>query len=197
MVTDSQPASSRVVNDLQSTIESQQRQNAREIVSEEYTNIKWENGTGVWYLKFQDSRCIWTYCLLEGKLIYASRRCSCKKSTTETTKLMNGWTNNSPLKEIVFKAIHIIPSLLLQKPTKHLKQKTAWKHRRKELIDGSMEILTNFYLRSKQFNHIYTTSANQITLVNCLRTLLYWWKKEMSMVRWNYWQVIFPMVYLF
>ena len=58
MVYNSQPASSRVANNLQSTIESQQHQNAREIVSEEYTNIKWENGTGVWYLKFQDSRCI-------------------------------------------------------------------------------------------------------------------------------------------
>ena len=39
IVTDSQPASS--ANDLQSTTESQQRQNVREIVSEEYTNIKW------------------------------------------------------------------------------------------------------------------------------------------------------------
>ena len=41
IVTDSQPASSRAINDLQSTTESQQRQNARDIVSEEYTNIKW------------------------------------------------------------------------------------------------------------------------------------------------------------
>ena len=41
IVADSQPASSRAINDLQSTTESQQRQNAREIVSEEYTNIKW------------------------------------------------------------------------------------------------------------------------------------------------------------
>ena len=41
IVTDSQPASSRAINDLQSTTDSQQRQNAREIVSEEYTNINW------------------------------------------------------------------------------------------------------------------------------------------------------------
>ena len=40
IVADSQPASSRAINDLESTTESQQRQNAREIVSEEYTNIK-------------------------------------------------------------------------------------------------------------------------------------------------------------
>ena len=29
-----------------------------------------------------------------------------KKYKTETTKLMNGWTNNSPLKDIAFKAIY-------------------------------------------------------------------------------------------
>ena len=51
IVTGSQPASSRAVNDLQSTTESQQRQNVREIVSEEYTNIKSGERTCVRYLK--------------------------------------------------------------------------------------------------------------------------------------------------
>ena len=46
-----------------------------------------------------------------------------KKYITETTKLMNGWTNNSPLKDIAFKAIHIMPSLLFQKPSKISKAK--------------------------------------------------------------------------
>ena len=41
IVTDSQPASSKAINDLPNTTESQQRQNAREIVSETYTNIRW------------------------------------------------------------------------------------------------------------------------------------------------------------
>ena len=41
IVTDSQPASPIAINDLQSTTESQQRQNAREIVSEEYIDIRW------------------------------------------------------------------------------------------------------------------------------------------------------------
>ena len=45
-----------------------------------------------------------------------------KKYITETTKLINGWTNNSPLKDIVLKAIHIMPSLL-QKPSKTSKAK--------------------------------------------------------------------------
>ena len=45
-----------------------------------------------------------------------------KKYVTETTKLMNGWTNNSLLKDIAFKAIHIMPSLL-QNPSKTSKAK--------------------------------------------------------------------------
>ena len=46
-----------------------------------------------------------------------------KKYITETTKLMNGWTNNLPLKDIAFKAIGIMPSLLLQKLSKTSKAK--------------------------------------------------------------------------
>ena len=46
-----------------------------------------------------------------------------KKYITETTKLMNRWTNNSPLKDIAFKAMHIMPSFLLQKPSKTSKAK--------------------------------------------------------------------------
>ena len=45
-----------------------------------------------------------------------------KKYITETTKLMNGWTNNLLLKDIAFKAIHIMPSLL-QNPSKTSKAK--------------------------------------------------------------------------
>ena len=46
-----------------------------------------------------------------------------KKYITETTKLMNGWTNNSQLKDITFEAIHVTPSLLLQKSSKTSKTK--------------------------------------------------------------------------
>ena len=42
LVADSQPAILKTVNEPQSTTESQKRQNIREIVSEEYTNIKWK-----------------------------------------------------------------------------------------------------------------------------------------------------------
>ena len=41
----------------------------------------------------------------------------------EITRLMNAWTNDSPLKEIAFKAIMVMPNLLLQKPYKESKSK--------------------------------------------------------------------------
>ena len=89
IVTDSQPASSRAINDLQSTTESQQRQNAREIVSEEYTNIRWgEQNQHEISKKIQDAyeRIIFW----EKNLFMLPTSAAAKKYITETTKLMNG-----------------------------------------------------------------------------------------------------------
>ena len=122
IVTGSQPASSRAVNDLQSTTESQQRQNVREIVNEEYTNIKWgERNLREVSKKIQDERLVFW----KKNLFMLPTGAAAKKYTAETIKLMNGWTNNSPLKDIAFTAIHVMPSLLLQKSSKtSLKRKT-------------------------------------------------------------------------
>ena len=46
-----------------------------------------------------------------------------KKCITERKNLMIGWTNNSPLENIAFKAMHIMPSLLPQKTSKAFKAK--------------------------------------------------------------------------
>ena len=46
-----------------------------------------------------------------------------KQYIDETTKLMNEWVQESPLKDIAFKAIMIMPNLLLQKPSKNSKAK--------------------------------------------------------------------------
>ena len=46
-----------------------------------------------------------------------------KKFINEATKMINFWTDNSPLKLIAFKALHMIPALLLQKPSKRSKSK--------------------------------------------------------------------------
>ena len=41
-----------------------------------------------------------------------------KSYITGGTKLMNGWVNNLPLKNITFKVIRVMLSLLPQKPSK-------------------------------------------------------------------------------
>ena len=39
-----------------------------------------------------------------------------KNYIREITRLMNQWVEGSPMKNISLKAIHIMPSILLQKP---------------------------------------------------------------------------------
>ena len=46
-----------------------------------------------------------------------------KNFVQEITRLLNAWYENSPLKDIAMKAIHIMPALLLQKPAKASKTK--------------------------------------------------------------------------
>ena len=141
IVTDSQPASSKAVNDLQITTESQQRQNARVIISEECTNIRWgEQNLRKVSKRIQDayeSIVFW-----KKNLFMLPTDAAAKNYITETTKLINDWANNSPLKDISFKAIHIMPSLLLQKPSKTSKVKDHLKalERRTDLwIKGKID----------------------------------------------------------
>ena len=109
---DSKPARAKAINDLQSTTESQQRQNTRVIVSGKCKNIRYgEQNLREVSKKIQDAyeRIVFW----KKNLFKLPTGAAAKKYITETTKLMNGWTNNSPLKDIAFKAIHIMPSLLL------------------------------------------------------------------------------------
>ena len=56
-----------------------------------------------------------------------------KQYIDETTKLMNEWLQESTLKDIAFKAIMIMPNLLLQKPSKNSKAKDHLKTLEKRL----------------------------------------------------------------
>ena len=56
-----------------------------------------------------------------------------KQYIDETTKLMNEWLHESTLKNIAFKAIMIMPNLLLQKPSKNSKAKDHLKTLEKRL----------------------------------------------------------------
>ena len=89
IVADSQAVSSRAVNDLQSTTESQQRQNVREIVNEEYTNIKWgERNLREVSKKIQNAEertVFW-----KKNLFMLPTGLAAKKYIQETTKPMNG-----------------------------------------------------------------------------------------------------------
>lgn len=46
-----------------------------------------------------------------------------KEFINDTTRLLNAWTQNSPMKKIATKAVMIMPSLLLLKPAKNFKSK--------------------------------------------------------------------------
>ena len=162
IVTDSQPASSKAINDLQSTTESQQRQSASVIVSEECTNISWgEQSLREVSKKIQDAyeRIVFW----KKNLFMLPTGAAAKKYITETTKLMNGWTNNLPLKDIGFKAIHIMPSLLLQKPSKTSKAKDhlkALERRIDLLIKGKIDgLLFEGETIQSRLHHINTPKS--------------------------------------
>ena len=64
-----------------------------------------------------------------------------KQYIDETTKLMNEWLQESPLKDIAFKTIMIMPNLLLQKPSKNSKAEDhlkALERRLKSWISGDL-----------------------------------------------------------
>ena len=83
---------------------------------------------------------------------------------------MNCWTKNSLLKDINFKATHIMPSLLLQKPSKASKAKNHLKALERRIDLWSNGILTSFYLREKQFNHVYITSSHKRSIGELSKT---------------------------
>ena len=76
-----------------------------------------------------------------------------KQFIEETTKLINEWLHDSPLKDIAFKAIMTMPSLLIQKPSKKSKSRDHLKalERRMDLgISGEILDLLHEKRRSKK-----------------------------------------------
>ena len=72
---------------------------------------------------------------------------------------MNGWTNNSPFKDIAFTAIHVMPSLL-QKPGKTSKAKDYLKALERKIdlwINGNIdELLFEGETIQSRLHHINT-----------------------------------------
>ena len=112
-----------------------------------YERKKDEARSNIWWLKYWDSgyfnpslRYKWgnyQNFLFERKLSLAYEKIvhwnknlfllpsgqAGKSFTDEMSQLMNEWIHESPLKDIVFKAIMVIPGLLLQKPSRKSKSK--------------------------------------------------------------------------
>ena len=57
-----------------------------------------------------------------------------KRLIGEISRLLNLWTNNTPLKNIALKAIHVMHAPLLQKPSKTQKTKDHLKGLKRRLI---------------------------------------------------------------
>ena len=77
-------------------------------------------------------------------------------------------------KDIAFTAIHVMPSLLFQTPSKTSTEKDHLKALEKRIglwINGKN--IDELYLRARQFSHVYITSTNQKASVNFLRNFLY------------------------
>ena len=73
-------------------------------------------------------------------------RAAGKKFIDDISRLLNLWTNDTPLKNIALKAIHVVPALLLQKPSKPSKAKDHLKaiERRLRLYEeGNITELVN------------------------------------------------------
>ena len=76
---------------------------------------------------------------------------------------MNGWTTSSPIKDITFKAIHITPSPLLQKPRKTSKAKDHLKALEKKtelwISESIDELLFEGETIKSRLHHINTSKS--------------------------------------
>ena len=98
--------------------------------------------------------------LVYKKIVYWKKNLFLLPFIEETTKLINKWLHDSPLKDIAFKAIMIMQSLLLQKPSKNSKSRDHLKalERRMDLwISG--EILHEGEAIQKDLRPSNTTST--------------------------------------
>ena len=79
-------------------------------------------------------------------------RCAEKQFIEETTKLLNEWLHDLPVKDTAFKAIMIMPSLLLQKPSKKSKSRKHLKALEQYMdLYGHQGKSWIYYMREKRF----------------------------------------------
>ena len=201
IVTDSQPASSRAINDLQITTESQQHQNAREIVSQEFTNIRWgkQNLREV-SKKIQDAYeriVFWKKNLWKKNLFMLPTGAAAKKNTQQ--RQQNWWMVGRTIHHLKISLLRpyiSCPVFFSKSRANFLKRKTIWKHWREELTYRAKQRLTSFYLRARQFNHVLPQINTRKSIGELSKKFALLMEKGMWMMRCYYWQAIFLTVYL-
>ena len=83
----------------------------------------------------------------------------------EISRLLNLLTRNTPLKNIVLKAVHVKPALLLQKPGKTLKMKDHLKALEKRLRFWKEQNITELVNESKTIqDRLPSTKKNQMNI---------------------------------
>ena len=72
-----------------------------------------------------------------------------KSFINEMTRMINAWVHDTPIKNIALKALHVMPALLLQKPSKGSKSKDHLKSLEKRFEIWKEENLNELYGRGK------------------------------------------------
>ena len=87
-----------------------------------------------------------------------------KRFIDEISRFLNLWTNDTPLKNIALKAIHVMPVLLLQKPSKTSKAKDHLKVLERRLRLWEEGNITELMIESKTIQEILPSTSSQINI---------------------------------
>ena len=86
---------------------------------------------------------------MEKKLVSSPKRSSGESFINEMTRMINVWVHDTPIKNIALKALHVMPALLLQKPSKDSKSKDHLKSLEKRFEILKEQNLNELYGRGK------------------------------------------------
>ena len=89
-----------------------------------------------------------------------------KKFIDEISRLVNLWTNDTQLVNIALKAIHVIPALLVQKPSKASKAKDHLKALERRLRLWEEGNITKLVNQSKTIEERLLSRNSQMNITN-------------------------------
>ena len=101
-----------------------------------------------------------------------------KLYTEETTKLINSRTHNSPLQDVAFKAIMVMPNLLLQKPSRNSKSKDHLEALERRLQLWKEGELTELLIEGETIQKSLSDSKRTTTIVELSKQFKNYMKKS-------------------